>query len=192
MSTSASPSSTTLRGRWLPIVRVAWVVVALLYVGVFISGIPSELARLQTPCTDAVSCSLIPHLTVQKVQELEELGLSVEYFAAYFVAIEVAFTAVSAAIGTLIFWRKSEDRMALLVSLMLLTLGERFPSPCSRWIFPSSGRHRQERCLLSALHRRSSSSTSSPTGTSCRAGRAGLCWRRWGCWRPPSSSPTRS
>jgi hypothetical protein len=129
MSTSASPSSTTLRGRWLPIARLAWVVVALLYVGVFISGIPSELARLQTPCTDAVSCSLIPHLTVQKVQELEELGLSVEYFAAYFVAIEVAFTAVSAAIGTLIFWRKPEDRMALLVSLMLLTFGGALPIP---------------------------------------------------------------
>jgi hypothetical protein len=118
-----------LRGRWLLIVRVAWVVVALLYVGVFISGIPSELARLQTPCTDAVSCSLIPHLTVQKVHELKELGLSAEFFAAYFVAIEVAFTAVSAAIGTLIFWRKPDDRMALLVSLMLLTFGGALPIP---------------------------------------------------------------
>jgi hypothetical protein len=108
---------------------VAWVVFALLYVGVFISGIPSEFARLQTPCTDAVSCSLIPHLTVQKVQELKELGLSAEVFAAYFVAIEVAFTAVSAAIGALIFWRRSEDRMALLVSLMLLTFGGALPIP---------------------------------------------------------------
>src|ERR687895_183968 len=127
MSTSASPSSTTLRGRWLPIVRVAWVVVALLYLGVFISGIPSEFARLQTPCTDTVSCSLIPHLTVQKVQQLKELGLSGEVFAAYFVAIELAFTTLSAAIGALIFWRRSEDRMALLVSLMLLTFGGAVP-----------------------------------------------------------------
>jgi hypothetical protein len=102
-------------------------VIALLYVGVFISGIPSEFARLQTPCTDAVSCSLIPHLTVQKVQQLKELGLSGEVFAAYFVAIELAFTTLSAAIGALIFWRRSEDRMALLVSLMLLTFGGAVP-----------------------------------------------------------------
>jgi signal transduction histidine kinase len=108
---------------------VAWVVVALLFVGVFISGIPSEFARLQTPCTDTVSCSLIPHLTGQKVQELKELGLSAEFFATYFVAIEVAFTAISAAIGALIFWRRPEDRMALLVSLMLLTFGAALPIP---------------------------------------------------------------
>ena len=120
---------TTLRGRWLLIARAAWVVVALLYVGVFISGIPSEFARLQTPCTDAVSCNLIPHLTVQKVQELKNLGLSAEFFAAYFVAIEAAFTALSAAIGALIFWRRPDDRMALLVSLTLLTLGAAIPIP---------------------------------------------------------------
>jgi hypothetical protein len=128
MSARSSPPA-ILRGRWLLLARVAWVVVALLYVGVFISGIPSEFARLQTPCTDAVSCSLIPHLTLQKVQELKEVGLSAEFFAAYFVAIEVAFSAVSAAIGALIFWRRSEDRMALLVSLMLLTFGGALPIP---------------------------------------------------------------
>jgi signal transduction histidine kinase len=119
----------SLRGRWLLLARVAWVVVALLYVGVFISGIPSEFARLQTPCTDAVSCNLIPHLTVQKVQELKELGLSAEFFAVYFVAIEVAFAALSAAIGAFIFWRRPEGRMALLVSLVLLTLGGALPIP---------------------------------------------------------------
>jgi hypothetical protein len=72
---------------------------------------------------------LIPHLTVQKVQELKEVGFSAEFFAAYFVAIEVAFTAVSAAIGALIFWSRSEDRMALSVSLMLLTFGGALPIP---------------------------------------------------------------
>ncbi len=46
MSARGSPPA-TLQGRWLLIARVAWVVVALLYLGVFISGIPSEFARLQ-------------------------------------------------------------------------------------------------------------------------------------------------
>src|SRR5918993_1605520 len=113
----------TLRGRWLHIARVVWVVVALLYVGVFVFGIPSELARLNTPCTGPVSCNLIPHLTAQKVQALKELNLSVNLFAAYFVAVEIVFAAVWAAVGALIFWRRSNDRMAFLVSFMLLTSG---------------------------------------------------------------------
>jgi signal transduction histidine kinase len=128
VSARGSPP-TTLQGRSLLLARMAWVVVALLYVGVFISGIPSEFARLKTPCTSTVSCSLIPHLTEQKVQELKELGLSPEFFAAYFVAIEVAFTAVSAAIGAFIFWSRPDDRMAPLVSLMLLMLGGALPIP---------------------------------------------------------------
>jgi len=57
------------------------------------------------------------------------LGHSVDFFAAYFVAIEVTFVAVSAAIGVAIFWRKSDDRMALFVSLMLLTLGAALTIP---------------------------------------------------------------
>jgi hypothetical protein len=39
----------SLRGRWLLLARMAWVVVAVLYLGVFISGIPSEFVRLHTP-----------------------------------------------------------------------------------------------------------------------------------------------
>jgi hypothetical protein len=128
MSARSAPPA-TLPGRWLLIARVAWVVVALLYVGVFISGIPSEFARLQTPCTDAVSCTAIPHLSTHKARQLNELGLSVDHFAAYFVAIEVAFTVVSAATGTAIFWRRSDDRMAFLVSLALLTFGAALPIP---------------------------------------------------------------
>src|ERR671912_688534 len=119
----------TLRERWLHIARVVWVVVALLYVGVFVFGIPSELARLNTPCTGPVSCNLTPHLTAQKAQELKELNLSVNLFAAYFVAVEIVFAAVSVAVGALIFWRRSNDRMAFLVSFMLLTSGAAIPIP---------------------------------------------------------------
>ena len=119
----------TLRGRWLHIARVVWVVVALLYVGVFVFGIPSELARLNAPCTGPVSCNLVPHLTAQKAQALKELNLSVNLFAAYFVAVEIVFAAVWAAVGALIFWRRSNDRMAFLVSFMLLTTGAAIPIP---------------------------------------------------------------
>jgi hypothetical protein len=71
----------------------------------------------------------MPHLTAQKAQELKELNLSLNLFAAYFVAVEIVFAAVSVAVGALIFWRRSNDRMAFLVSFMLLTSGAAIPIP---------------------------------------------------------------
>ena len=131
-STRASPPATSsLRGRWLLLARMAWVALAVLTVGVFISGLPSEFMRLRTPCADAVSCVWVPRLTAHNARELGELGLSVNFFATYFVAIEVSFVAISSAVGVAIFWRKPDDRMALFVSLMLLTLGAALVVPYS-------------------------------------------------------------
>jgi hypothetical protein len=118
-----------LHGRWLLLARAAWVSVAILTVGVFVSGLPSEFVRLRSPCADPVSCVWVPRLTVQSARELGELGLSVDFFASYWVAIEISFVLISSAIGAAIFWRKSDDRMALFVSLMLLTLGAALTVP---------------------------------------------------------------
>lgn len=58
------------RGRWLLLARIAWVVVAILTAGVFISGLPSEFARLRVPCADVASCAWIPRLTAEDAREL--------------------------------------------------------------------------------------------------------------------------
>jgi hypothetical protein len=109
-----------LQGRWLVFARVVWVGVALLTVGVFVLSIPSEFARLRSPCTDTVSCSWLIRLTTPHVRELSDLGLSVDFFASYFITLEAAFTVVPIAVGAIIFWRRPNDRMAFLVSLVLL------------------------------------------------------------------------
>jgi hypothetical protein len=130
MRTSASPTATpSLRGRWLLLARVGWVAVAILTAVVFVSGLPSEFARLRAPCTEATSCAWVPRLTAPDARQLAELGISVDLFAAYFDALEVAFVAVSCAIGTAIFWRRSDDRMAFLVSLVLFMLGAALTVP---------------------------------------------------------------
>src|SRR5215203_563491 len=105
--------------------RVAWVVVAALTVDVFVSGLPSEFARLRTPCDDAVSCAWLPRLTTETARQFVDLGLSADYF----IALEVAFTVMSFAIGAVIVWRKPRDRTALVVSLMLVTWGAAFFVP---------------------------------------------------------------
>lgn len=103
--------------------------VAALTAGVFVWGMPGEFVRLRTACDDDLSCAWLPRLTVENARQLGELGLSADFFALYFVVIEVAFTVVSFAIGAMILWRKPDDRMALVVSLMLLTLGAAFFIP---------------------------------------------------------------
>ncbi len=129
MSPRTSTPATSLRGRWLNLGRVAWVAVAILTTVVFVFGLPSEFARLRVPCADVLSCAWVPRLSAHDARELGELGLSSDYFAAYFVAVEVAFMAMSCGIGATIFWRRSDERMALLVSLMLFTLGAALTVP---------------------------------------------------------------
>jgi hypothetical protein len=109
-----------MQGRWLLLARVVWVTVALLTVSVFVLSIPSEFARLRSPCTDTVSCSWLIRLTAENARDLSNLGLSVDFFAAYFISLEAAFTVVPIAVGAIIFWRRPDDRMAFLVSLVLL------------------------------------------------------------------------
>ena len=117
---ASPPANTSLRERWLTLARVVWVAVALLTVGVFVLSIPSEFARLQSPCTDTVSCSWLLRLTAENARELRELGVSVNFFAAYLVSLEAAFTIAPIAVGAIIFWRRPDDRMTFLVSLVLL------------------------------------------------------------------------
>jgi len=100
---------------------VAWIVVAALAVGLFIRGIPAEFGLLHVPCP-TVRCPT-GQLSPSGLHALKGLGLSLDSFAAYTVAMDVLFAAVCTAVALLIFLRRSDDRMGLLVSLALLTFG---------------------------------------------------------------------
>ncbi len=51
------------------------------------------------------------------------MGLSVDFYAGYLIAVDLIFAATSFAVGVLVFWRKSDERMALFLALVLVTLG---------------------------------------------------------------------
>src|SRR5215204_5092507 len=110
-----------LRGRWLLLTRVAWIALAALAVGLFIIGIPAEFALLHVPCP-TLRCPT-GQLSPSALHALEGLGLSLDSFAAYTVAMDILFAAMCTAVALLIFWRRSDHRMGLLVSLALLTFG---------------------------------------------------------------------
>jgi hypothetical protein len=124
VNSGAAPRSTDLRGRRLLVARSVWLAASLLAVGIFVAGTFSYWTDLQEVCTRAAElCSDRGLLTPQNVRELEGLGLSVGFHAAFEVVTTTVLAAVWLAVGALIFWRRSDDRMALLVSLMLVTFG---------------------------------------------------------------------
>ena len=110
-----------LRGRLLIAARAAWMVVAALTVSLFVAGLPVEFALLHEPCPTA-RCAT-GQLPPAGLRALGDLGLSRGSFAAYFVTMDTVFAAVWFAVATLIFWRRSDDRMGLFASLALLTFG---------------------------------------------------------------------
>jgi hypothetical protein len=105
--------------------RAAWVVLAILVLGLDAAGIPYAYARYKGVCTRAPEvCFEDGLLTPESVRELGEFGLSPTFYAAYQgVGLETAFTLVCFAVAAVIFWRRSEERMALFTSFVLLIFG---------------------------------------------------------------------
>jgi len=112
---------TRLHGRWLVFVRGGWLALVVLTLGIFFASLPVCLAQLQTPCAGAGCWS--EQLTPGQVGVLKGIGLSIGAYAAYTVALTLASVGLCLAVSTLIVWRRSDDRMALLVALMLVTFG---------------------------------------------------------------------
>src|SRR5215211_1538718 len=116
MSPRPSPPSTTLRGRWLLFACLSWVVVASIVIGLHVAGIPYAYAR-------TINNLNFDRLTTEQVRLFKYLGLTPEFYAAYTVALPVGTMVVFIAIATVIFWRRSEDRMALFAAFMLVVFG---------------------------------------------------------------------
>jgi hypothetical protein len=115
-----APSSTTLRQPWLNLARAAWIVLTLTAVLTLIAGTVILLREpLPTCATPEISCG--PWAVSQEDMALAaQLGLPVTLMmTAYFVngfLPKLFFLLV----GLLIFWRRSDDWVALLLSLMLV------------------------------------------------------------------------
>ena len=137
-SASSSMADTRLRGGWLILARVVWVAVVVLTLGLFIASIPTTLADLHILCT-AASCTTSGQLTPDNVRELHTWGLSMDFYATYIVVFIIVFAFGYFAVGAVLFWRKSDDRMALFASFTLVTFPMAFTEvlatlPPSWWL----------------------------------------------------------
>jgi hypothetical protein len=110
-----------LQGRWLLLARVGWVALVILTLAIFFASLPVYIAQLHTPCA-GTACGY-QQLTPQQVGALTGMGLSPGDYIAYTVALTLAQVVVCLGVSTVIVLRRSDDRMALLVALMLVTAG---------------------------------------------------------------------
>jgi hypothetical protein len=105
---------------------VAWIAVAITTLAIVVFSIPSSFEHYRSVCTAASEvCSerAVRQPTPEGVRELHDAGLSVGSYALLNVVIDKVFQLVWFAVGALIFWRRSDDPMALLVSVFLVTFG---------------------------------------------------------------------
>ena len=120
---SVPPRQTTLRGHRLLAARAAWVIVAVLVVGLCVAFLPVTYADYRKVCSPGAECDIVYKLESQDVLALREFGLSVSFYATYMLATQVILTLGFWAMGAAIFWKKSADWVALLFALMLVTFG---------------------------------------------------------------------
>src|SRR5215212_5460650 len=143
MSTRTSSPALTLRGRWLLPARVAWVAVAITVLAIILFSIPSSFEHYQSVCTAASGvCAerAVHQATPEGVRALGDIGLSLRSYALLNVVVDKVFQLLWFAVGALIFWRRSDDRMALLVSALLVSFGPVAVDPTSASTLISSQR----------------------------------------------------
>ena len=119
VSTWTSTDAPRLHGRWLFLVRAAWVAVAALAIGISVAGMPYEMSILRRVCT-AGGDACLEYLTPDMVQVLWELGLPASFYAWYATVAGLIFASVWVAVALIIFTRRSDNPMALLVALWLV------------------------------------------------------------------------
>ncbi len=112
--------STTLRGRRLAAARAMWVMIASLAAVLSIAGLPTLYDEFRTLSIydPAVRDAVRTNLT--------ELGLSVDFYAAYLLTLPIVLTVACFAVAALFFWRRSDEPMVLFVAMLLVLLGATF------------------------------------------------------------------
>jgi hypothetical protein len=117
-----SGANTRISGPRLLAARISLITLSAFVLFLYVAGTPVYFAYLHIVCT---AC-LDDRLTPDKLQALHALGISITTYALYWVAVNLLFALVYFVVAALIFWRKSDDWMALFASFSLVAFGASF------------------------------------------------------------------
>lgn len=110
----------------LVLARAAWIVGVVIVLAIFFASTQAYFASLHEIRIISPNLSGNQQLTPAGLRQLHTLGLSLDFYAAYFVVIDGIFVLAWFVVGAVIFWRKSDDRMAYFASLILVVFSVSF------------------------------------------------------------------
>src|SRR6266566_1739156 len=117
----SNTATTRLTGSWLIIARTVWLVLAIASLGLFIASLLVSYQQMLRVCVDPVTCTYLRGaLPARGLQALTSSGFSVSEYAAVVTIFFAITAAIWYAVGFLIFWRRSEDWLALLAAFFLV------------------------------------------------------------------------
>jgi hypothetical protein len=116
-------AGTRLSGRGLILIRLAWIVLVVCILVYFIASLPQTFVTLLQPCSGAWCTNATGRLTASQMHSLVTAGISLYAYAWSWIVITGAISLVWFGVGGILFWRKSDDWMVLLVALMLISAG---------------------------------------------------------------------
>src|SRR6266702_3217304 len=115
-----SAANTRLSGSWLIVARAVWLALIVPSLGLFLANLFTYDQQLQRACVGPLLCNLPGALTAKDLQALPTIGISVNGYAALLTISLAIITAIWCAVGFLIFWRRSDDWLALLAAFFLV------------------------------------------------------------------------
>jgi hypothetical protein len=118
---------TRLTGSRLIIARTVWLALVVLGLGLFVAGLPVFYTQLQRACVSPATCSIEGALTTKALHALPAFGFSASGYAALLTIFYVIYASIWGGIGFLIFWRRSDDRFALLTAFFLVIFIPTYP-----------------------------------------------------------------
>lgn len=119
--------------RRLFVARVLSVGIVIPTAFIFAASVPVHLAALREVCR-AGPC-VAGQLDPGELRALVDLGVSVDLYAAYRLALDLVVALGFCAVGAVIFWRKSRERGALFVSFALMIFGLTWPDTFDSAVF---------------------------------------------------------
>ena len=122
---SPNENNTRLEGSWAVFARIVWVTFTLFIICLFVVAIPVRFHELQQLCVLGM-CNVL-QLSPGDIPALKQVTFSLSAYSTYMISLEVTYTLSYILVAALIFWRHSDNWMALLVSLTFVALGTTLP-----------------------------------------------------------------
>ena len=138
---AAHVRATRVPERRMLLARVGWGILVILTLAVYFASFPLYLAQVQTPC--APTACQYQQLTQAQAETLQGIGWAVGTYTAFTLTLLLVSLAACLLVSTLIIWHRPDERMAVLVALLLVMLGPTMVTAnapeTSPWFLPDQG-----------------------------------------------------